>query len=163
MSYAPINSQSSFLPVEFALPKDESSFIDFICKRERLTADIVNIKENGNYENNEILSGQQYFAINFSPKKNRYTYRTVVNFGALPNAMNKAVAHGINITNGTIFTRIYATATQPGTSFIPIPYASNNANDNIELFVDTTNVNITTASDWTAYVTCYVVLEYIKA
>ncbi len=165
MTYAPTNSQSSFLPVEFALPKDGKDFIDFINKRERLTASIVNIKENGNYELNELLSGQQWFAVELNPRKTRYTYRTVVNFGPLPNASTGSQPHNIQVTETTIFTRIYATATDPNTRFIPIPYVNvTTPTDGVELSVDATNVNITTTTaNYIAFTTCYVVLEYIKA
>ena len=165
MTLAPNNSQSSYLPVEFALPKDEKDFIDFINKRERLTASIVNIKENGNYENNEILSGQQWFAVSFNPRKNRYTFRTVVNFGPLPNAGTSSQPHNIEVTDTTIFTRIYATATSPTVEFIPIPYVNvTTPTDGVEIYVDATNVNIiTTTANYVGFTTCYVVLEYIKA
>lgn len=165
MTFAPINSQSSYLPVEFALPKDGKDFIDFINKRERLTASIVNIKENGNYENNEILSGQQWFATSFTPRKNRYTYRTVVDFGPLPNASTGTKPHNISVTQTTIFTKILATATNPSTKFIPLPYVNvTTPTDGVEIWVDATNVNIkTTTANYIAFTTCYVVLEYLKS
>lgn len=165
MTFSPVNSQSSYLPVEFALPKDGKDFLDFINKRERLTASIVNIKENGNYENNEILSGQQWFATSFTPKKTRYTYRTVVNFGTLPNNATGTAPHNIKVDQNTIFTKILATATNPNTKFIPIPYINTGTpGDSVEIWVDAMNVNIkTTSANYTVFTTTYVVLEYIKS
>ncbi len=102
----------------------------------------------------------------------RQVFRKVIAFGALPNAGTKSVAHGIdtlpqdlpNNYIGFSFTRIYATATDPVNElYIPIPYASNVAANVIEINVDATNVNITTASNKTAYTITYVVLEYIKS
>jgi hypothetical protein len=46
---------------------------------------------------------------------------------------------------------------------IPIPYSSTtNIDNNISIQVDDTDVNITTAADYSVYTICYVVLEYIK-
>ena len=59
-------------------------------------------------------------------------------------------------------TKIYGTATDAAGNGIPIPYPSNTANANIEINVDLTNVNITTAIDYSAFTTTYVVLEYLK-
>lgn len=86
----------------------------------------------------------------------------VVDFGALPNTGTKSVPHNITVTGSTIWTRYYATATYPGSSGIPIPYASPTLANNIEINVDATNVNITTGSDRTAYTTTYVILEYLQ-
>ena len=69
----------------------------------------------------------------------------------------------IDMTTGSTFNTVYlyAGASIPNSSFIPIPYASSTAGDIIELDVDGTNVNITTASDKTAYTHCLVVFGYI--
>ena len=166
MTLGPINAQSAYLPIEFEMPDDEELMKELISKRERLTASIVNVKENGQYEAQEILSGQQYFSTDASnvPRRPRYVFRTVVNFGALPNATTASVPHNIAVTSTTIFTRIYATATNPNTAFIPIPFVNvATPTDGIQLNIDPVNVNITTTTaNWIAYTTCYVVLEYIK-
>lgn len=134
-------------------------------------ANLLNIKDSGYYVLNEFLNSQGFFqnptTVNttvINPEL-RNVFRTVVNFGALPNAGAKSVAHGITVTNTFSFTRIYACASKQTAplSFIPIPYASVVAvADNIQLDVDATNVTITTAIDYSAYTVCYVVLEYIK-
>lgn len=133
----------------------------------------MNTRDAGYYVQEEFVCGQIYFPnpVNTSTTGNtplspefRQVFRKVINFGALPNTGTKSVAHGITITSGFSFTRIYATASdQVAFSYIPIPYASNNAANVIELNVDATNVNITTASNKTAYTITYVVLEYIKS
>jgi hypothetical protein len=133
-------------------------------------ATLLNIKDTGVYNTFEIINGQRYFP---DPALNsgtagvavaRQVYRTTVNFGALPNAGTKSVAHKITTTPKTTFTRIYATASDTtGREYIPIPYASATATDIIELSVDGTNVNITTGSDRTSFTVCYVVLEYLQS
>lgn len=133
-----------------------------------LMAQNVNLKDTGYYYPEEFVNGQKFFP---NPTSNptsglsqsgRQVFRTVVNFGTLPNNTTKSVAHNIP-TNGILTTtRIYATATFPSASvFVPIPYASVFGN-NIELSVDATNVNITTNSDWTMYTITYIIVEYLK-
>lgn len=129
----------------------------------------LNLKDTGYYTQQEFLNSQVYFpdpALTSTTPATpvfRQVFRTVVNFGALPNTATKSVAHGIAITTGYIFTRIYATASdQVALTYIPIPYASPVLANNIELNVDAVNVNITTGSNRSAYLTTYVVLEYIK-
>ena len=131
---------------------------------------LLNIKDTGLYNTFEIINGQTYFpnpTLTSSTSgfpTNRQVYRTTVNFGALPNTGSKSVAHNIVVTPSTTFTRIYATASDTtGETYIPIPYASPTLANNIEIFVDNTNVTITTGSDRTNYTICYVVLEYLQS
>lgn len=130
---------------------------------------ILNTKETGAYYQQEFVTGSLLFpnpADTLSSTLpvvpvNRQISRIVVNFGALPNATTKSVPHNLIIGPQWTFIKISGCATNPGTSFIPIPYSSSNAADIIELNADMTNVNITTASDKTAYTTTYVILEFV--
>jgi len=165
-SFLPANSTQNFIPNDLLIPDDwkEANLIltDYI----RLLVDALNTKEIAQYSENLNLTGQQFFTTG-DAQKTRYVYRKVIDFGALPNASTKSVAHGMINTQNSIWTRIYATATNPGatttTSAIPIPYVDPNTLANgIQIDVDTTNVNITTAIDYTAYTECVVILEYIQ-
>lgn len=133
-----------------------------------LMANVINVKTSGKYPLLEFVTSKAWFpnpAYNSSTATQpveRPVLRKVINFGTLPNTATKSVAHGITITPNTRFTLIYATASDPSTSFIPIPYASPVLANNIELNVDAVNVNITTGSNRNAYTTCFVVLEYIQ-
>jgi hypothetical protein len=132
-------------------------------------ANVLNLKDTGYYTTQEFVNGQSYFPnplFNSSTAPTatyRQVFRTTVNFGALPNTGTKSVAHNINVTNGFTFTRIYATASDvSGNTYIPIPYVDVLTGNDIQLYVDATNVNIITTSDRTNYTACYVVVEYIK-
>lgn len=175
MTFGPPNSISSYLPIDFQIQGDENFVRELIAERQRLTANIINIKENGNYQNSELLTAQQWFSTSAAgqPYKTRYTYRMVVDFGALPNTATKSVAHGIlgidpggAVNSSFLFTRIYGCASNQAAAaeqFIPIPYASTTALANqIEIWVDPTNVNIRTGANYAAY-TAYCVLEYLKS
>lgn len=127
----------------------------------------LNLKDTGYYFDNEFLNSQLLFPNPNSIQANyngRNIFRSVINFGALPNTATASVAHNIDISNGFSFTRIYACSSNPNTmQYLPIPYASASAvANNIELSVDSNNVYITTGIDQSAYTTTYVVLEYVK-
>ncbi len=131
-------------------------------------ANVVNVKETAQYTNGfPIVNGQQWFP---NPLLNsnsstvpvqRNVFRTVINFGALPNAAKKSVAHGITCTAGVTFTRIYATASDTtGKTYIPIPFVDTTGANPVQIDVDATNVNITTITNLTNY-NVYVILEYL--
>lgn len=129
----------------------------------------INIKDSGYYSTEEFLNGQLFFPNPYQlldPLENpeyRQVFRMTVNFGTLPNAGTISVPHGIIVTSGFTFTRIYGSATNSAVnSFIPLPYSSSTLNKNIELNADNINVNITTAIDYSSYINTYVVLEYLK-
>jgi hypothetical protein len=131
---------------------------------------VLNLKDTGYYTTKEFLNGQVFFpnpslnSTTSTAPSHRQVFRTVINFGSLPNAASKSVAHGIAITSGYASTRIYGSATNTAkTSFIPLPFASPTLNENIKVEVTNTNVVITTGIDRTSYTTCYLVIEYIKS
>ena len=127
----------------------------------------LNLKDSAYYFDQEFMNSQLLFPnpnlINES-SAGRQIFRTVVNFGALPNTTTKSVAHNIEINNGITFTRIYACASDPiNFSYLAIPYASSSSvANNIEISVNSTNVNIITGANRSSYTTTYVILEYVK-
>lgn len=131
-----------------------------------LMANVVNYKDTGLYQNAyEIVNGQQWFpnpANNSGTATNptlRPVFRTVVNFGALPNNGAKSVNHNINPNTSFSFTRIYGAASKQTAPFdyVPIP----NVAPSIEIDVTATQVTVTDFMDMTAY-NAYIILEYIK-
>lgn len=129
----------------------------------------TNIRDIGYYVTELTLCGQQFFpnlALSSDTQQSptfRSVYRQVVNFGALPNNAAKTVSHGITLIDGaTIFTRIYATATNTST-FVGIPIPSSTVGGNItDLSITATDVVITTDWNGTPFNQCYVIIEFIK-
>lgn len=165
MTLGPANSQSAYLPIEFDLPSDDKLSRELIAKRERITASIINVKENGQYEKTEILSGQQWFSTSTAgtAKKTRYGYRKVFDLIALNNGNNipaglSSFAH--NITGITIPLRIFGTCMVAGPKYMPLPYASA-SNANIEIFFDSNNVNINN-NFGSSLTMCYITIDYTK-
>lgn len=128
---------------------------------------ILNTKDTGIYSQSEFINSQQFFPSTISSTNQESNYRTVyrkvINFGALPNAGAKSVAHNIPVDERYSLTRLYASATNPVAPFslIPIPFASPVLNENIKIEMTGTNITITTGIDRTAYTICYVIAEYI--
>lgn len=180
-SYGPQANPGAYIPSTniwdvsqvYAVEKIDPALRELLVRMYQNLANMaidVNIKDSGYYVQNEFLNGQGYFqnpaTLNttvINPEL-RNVFRTVVNFGALPNAGAISQPHGITITNTFSFTRIYAAASdQTGLTYIPIPYASSvDVAHNIQLDVNSTNVVITTGANYSNYTICYVVLEYIK-
>jgi len=138
---------------------------------------VLNVKDSGLYDNGqEFVTGAQYFP---DPNNNsgttsvaamRNEYRTVINFGALPNTTTASKPHGIQVTPSFIFTRIIGASTNPAAGVlappnkraIPLPYASATS-DNIEVWVDDTNVYVkTNSANWIVFTNTIIVIQYIK-
>jgi len=154
--------QANQLPISIDFPPtDDQAFLDTLSLAYKRTADSVNTKEGALYQPTELATFQKYFK-ETNTQNFRNVYRMTVDFGALPAAGSKPVAHNIAFTSQFRTTRIYGSATNPvNRSYIPLPYASA-IGDDIELSIDATDVIITVASDKSAYTACTVVIEYTK-
>lgn len=86
-------------------------------------------------------------------------YRKTVNFGTLPNATTKSLAHGIS--NLASVLNYYGWATN-GTNFIELPHAAPTANNAIEIYFNATNVNCVVTGSWSPYSTSYITVYYTK-
>lgn len=120
------------------------------------------IMNNGTW-NNWTLVGEAY-STNELQTSNLWTdgkpiYRKVINFGGLPNATSKSVAHSISNLKRVVKMYGYAYSSQSGFD-IPIPYTSNGYL--ISLRCDDTYVVVTPMTDQTSFDECYITLEYTK-
>jgi len=120
MTYGPANSISSYLPPEQDYPEDNKLFREILSNRQRNTADIVNLKENAQYEKNEMLTGQQWFS---APSEGAvvtsYTYRLAfdlvqLNGGSIANGGATTIPLTASSTPAAIN---IATAIQPTRGF----------------------------------------------
>lgn len=167
MTFSPSNSQSSYLSPEFDLPKDQNTFYDFINKRERLTATILNVKENGQYEKKELLSGQQWFTTIVSgAAKSKYGFRTTIDMVAL---IGGNVPIGTN--NYPLTTSTFPPAISGFTSPLPSHGSATDTNGlcyflnepNLYFrFKPSTNVITITNTTGLAMTQMYIDLEYLK-
>lgn len=165
MTFRPTFSLGNYVSEQVEFPKDEQQFKNELKKTLEDYAKLINRKDTGQYEPYEIPVNQSWPGANLQER--RQIYRKIVDTGALPNAGASTTAHGITgIGNNWFFTRIYGTAQEPAGAglrpfFIPLP--NSGPNYQVEIMVDTTNVNITTVANLSAFTSSYVVLEFYKA
>ena len=160
---------SPFAPPNIIIPEkwDEANVIlsEYLIRM----GETVNSREIASYQQSSLSSGEniatvptgQKWFVDGDATQFDDGLRTVVDFGALPDTTSKSVAHGITVDSNTVFTKISAVASNPGSSYIPLPYVDTGGNS-VELELDGTNVIITTPSDYTAYTQCYVILEWVQ-
>lgn len=133
----------------------------------------LNKKMSGVYDNTqEFVTGNTFFpnpafsSITANIASPRQEFRSVINFGALPNAVTKSFAHNLILNSSWRFTNIYASATDTTNLIgIPIPYVSNGGlvgAGPVEIWVDSINININTTVNMTNFDQCIVVIEYLK-
>jgi hypothetical protein len=117
--------------------------------------DGTNIKTNGvNLGTTETITNDYFMGYP--------VYAKVVNFGALPNNTTKNVAHSISGTY-TIM-HIFSTPFNSSGLYLNLNHVDpSSISQAVEIFVDSTNVTIKTAADFSTFTKCYVTLKYIKA
>jgi hypothetical protein len=148
-------SSSAFLPDSYETARE--ILINELSSIKQHT----NRKTSGEYLAFETLTNQ---TLSRGSQNSSEIFRIMVDFGALPNATQKTVPHGIDFTTSTRFVKIYGTATDPfGLVAFPIPYSTPaSLSEAIELWIDDTNVIIETDVDYSDFTECLIILEYIK-
>lgn len=164
MSFAPASSTGNFVPENYVIPDDPSQLQEFLKRTLEEHARFINRKDMGQYETVEVQNNQTFPGA--TPQNKNLIYRKILSTGTLPNTGTSVVPHGIaGINNNWFFTRIYGTAIEPAGAglrpfFIPLPNAG--PTYQVQLMVDTTNINITTIANLSAFTTSFVVLEFYK-
>lgn len=111
---------------------------------------LLNGKVIGSYSTTNNPAGKTYVQNTSSLQVSR----KVVDFGALPNTATKSVAHGLSVNNAFRIFDLYIAASNPGVSYLCIKDQN--------LTMDATNINLTTASNLSAYTSSFVVIEYMR-
>ena len=134
---------------------------------ERIDENIVDNVENGDLR--PVTSNAVSQAISYSTTEQKTggvwidgkpIYRKVVDFGNLPNATEKLVAH--NISNIDKYTHIYGVALNSSNeNTYPLPFGYPSSNNSIGLIANLTNVRINTVVNLSPLY-AYVILEYTK-
>ena len=109
------------------------------------------IQEISVYSTNELVIGKW---IDGKP-----LYRKVISFGALPNNSTKSVAHNISNLKRIVKLEGFAGSSQ-SLGGITLPHATATPT---ALYADTTNINVKTTSDATAYTETYIYIYYTKS
>lgn len=117
----------------------------------------INLREIGIYSKSLTASGQT-FEFN-SDTTSQEAQRQVYAIGAIAAGATSTTDH--NLSNFTMFTRIYGVAQTDTNIWEPLPYASVTANANVELSVNMTSIVIRNGAAAPAIVQVIVVLEFI--
>ncbi len=158
----------SYVPVYDAVPEKWEDARPFLVEHLKKISNAVNIREIGWFLDEELLSGKAFIPGVTLPGNNPATYRTVlrkvIDFGTLPNTATTSVAHGIMVDANFTLVDLWAAATKPTVAYtaIQIPFSSPTLNENIKITIDATNINITTAIDYSAYTRVFVTVEYLQ-
>lgn len=160
MTYQPTNTVAPFVDETVYFPTDYEQFLLKLTDTYRDTATCVNLREIGAYEQQERVTGSTLFnATNI--QRVRPVFRKVINFGALPNATSKSVAHGINVTSTFQFLKMYGVGNNPAATGATV-YAVSIPNNESKIELTQTNVIVTTTANYSAFTVCAIVLEYVK-
>lgn len=153
-------SAAPYLITSRTFPTDIEELVPVLNKMYFEVGNAVNVRTIGIYDKFQIASGNRYFNTG-DPTNRLQSFRQVYTLTGIANGDN-TIAHGISVDSNTQFVRIYGTANNPNTKFVPLPYVDGSGGgDNIGLYVDTTNIHIVTSTaNWTSY-NAIVVLEYI--
>lgn len=165
MSFAPNFTAQQYLNDEFTFADDPREFRNELEDFLKKNVEAVNTKDIGLYYDVETVNGQQWFTPGEAGEV-RQAIRKVIDMGGLndfttTNPQN--VAHNIAIDANIVVTRLYGVATDPNTSFIPLPYVDMSGGGNhIGLSMDGTNIILESNLDYSGYTTAYVVVEFIQ-
>lgn len=121
------------------------------------STNFLNSKAIGIYSTQSIPCGKQLYL----GQKSYDVFRLTLDFGALPNAAAKVVAHNISPYTGFRLLNMFLSATDSTTgNAFSLQYYSIAGGD-ITLQIDPTNVTVTTASNYSAYNVSYVIIEFL--
>lgn len=155
MSASPEGGVSPFLPVFRNLDVDEKQLRIELSQYLTNTAYAVNIKQNGQYEVIETITGQQ-FTQEGSAQNKRQGLRKIFYI----DPANLTFDHGISGVQ--LFTQIYGVVTT-SSGFYPLPLVDVvNVTNQISIQVTDTQVIITEGATAPAITGGIVVLEYVK-
>lgn len=167
----PIDEQNFevYLPVYDAVPEKWEDARGFLTEQLKRISNEVNLREIGWFLDEPVISGKQFIpsstmSVNTSPNQYRTVFRKVINFGPLPSAGNKAVPHGLMINSNFSLVSLWAAATDPISLLsLQAGFAAVPTGNNIQLFLDSVNVNISNEGiSRSNYTICYVTIEYMQ-
>ena len=159
MTYAPINSESPYLPNTLRFPFENEELIPQLGRMYSSMAYRLNNREISIYDLQERLTGQKWTdSTNLQVPKE--TYRKVFEFNGIAAGATLNIAHGINTI--AQFTKIYGTFITAA-DMRPLPYVDAAAVTN-QVSVRRVGANIVIVNGATApaITSGIVVVEYLK-
>lgn len=161
MTSGPVNSLTAYVPTSRHFPVQDDRELQIVLTGSYTDlANGLNIREIGQYDLIELLTGQQFFTPGNAQVK-RQTYRKVFEFGAIASGATLNIAHGL--TGIILYTKIYGTCATDVVDYRPIPMASVAAvNQQIQIRVAGANIEIINGAASPNITNGIVVLEYLR-
>lgn len=152
------------LPISVEFPRDQESFINIIDLLYKRIANSVNSKESALYLLQELATFKLYFTSN-DPMVFRNVYRKtfdMVNLNGGNIAAGATVSFPHNITGIVACTFIFGTATTSDAPvrYVPLPYVSQVAAENIQIYLTPTNVILINGNS--ILTQAYITAEFVK-
>ena len=154
VSYTNTTSGLVATNVQSAIDEIDSSVDGLLTTVGGLSTDVGTLKDGHVYSTTEQVIGKWI--------DNTPIYEKVIEIGALPNTTVKTVAH--SITDLKLVVSIFACAhNSTNGNDIIVPTVSNiNLTQQVGLYIGSGNVNVISASDVSAYDSCYAIVRYVK-
>lgn len=159
MSYAPINSESPYLPTTLRFEKDTDKLNEQLIRMYSAIAYRLNNREISIYDFQERLTGQKWTdSANLQLQKE--TFRKVFEFGAIAAATTLNVAHGITgIVSFTYMGGSFVTAADDR----PLPYVDETTvTDQVSVKRVGVNMVIINGPTAPAIISGVLLIEYLK-
>ena len=158
------------LPVSIVLPKKYEEAHEILSLLFKQITDAVNKKEGSLYSLSEFGNFQRYStSINSASQEITFknVYRKVfdmvsLNGGSILAGATASFPHNISGIIST--TNIYGSATNSDAPvhYLPLPYVSQTATKNIEIYLTSSDVVLVNGSTQSALTSCTIVAEYLK-
>jgi hypothetical protein len=159
---APTNSISFRVQENVTFSKDFGQFLLQLTDLYQKLAVSTNAKDIADYENIELINGQQFFGVygSIDPQKKIQIYRKCFAFGSINAGATLNIAHGVTLTQ---LTRLYGTCYTKVGDYRPIPRVSaTTATQQIQIDATTTNIVIVNGAAAPIIEYGLVVMEYMK-
>lgn len=152
------------LPISVEFPRDQEEFTNTISLLYKRIANAVNGKESALYLLQELATFKLYFTSN-DPLKLINVYRKTfdmvnLNGGSIAAGTTVSFPHGINSI--VACTLIFGTATTSDipVRYVPLPYVSQVAAENIQIYLTPTHVVLVNGNS--ILTQAYITAEYVK-
>lgn len=156
----------AYLPVYDSTPEKWEDARGFITEQLKRIANAVNIREIGWFLDEELISGKQFIPAvtpNSRPQQFRTVFRKVVDVNGLSNGVHAPVPHGINFDSRFTLVSLWGAATDPVNLLaLQFSFAGVPTGNNIQLYIDSTYIQINCQTDRTSYTRAFVTIEYMQ-
>ncbi len=169
----PSEQFEAYVPVYDTVPESWEDAREFLVEHLKKISNAVNAREVGWFLDEELLSGKQFIPSASKPtgemQQFRSVLRKVVDTGQLPAAAGALqVPHGITFDANFTLIQLFGAATSPAGAIraLPLPFVVANSatisQDQIQLYIDQTNINIVVGKDRSDFTRSFVVIEYLQ-